>query len=223
MNCGNHIALRWVAGNDVTLRVRLFAIRGDETEREPFALYDEDEVTVTLRGAYRSTVLPAERDGEDTSSLVVSVPWTVSKGIYGLGVAIVRNGGHLRTMHCGVIEVTECSCGHGGNGVPVTGCGKQLNIGIDMEIEMLLAAVTHAKNAYELWLEQPGNEGKTLDEFLDWYVSHGELKPATHDSDGLLTAEDKRLIDALREMTDITDEDIVSWFYGEQPADDSQG
>ena len=211
--------MRWVAGNDVLLKVHVMekVLEGNTVVEQDFDLTACESISVVVSNGYKQTAMEHALDAEERNCMAVRLPYTLSVGTYTMEVKMVKNGSHVRSFDF-AFQVVATDCEASTTFTKVDGCRSA---SLRVTVQMVPQAMVRGKSAYELWTEQPGNEDKTLDEFLEWYVGRGGMQPATHETDGLMTAEDKRLIDALREMTDITDEEIVSWFYGPH-TDDGQ-
>ena len=162
-NCKN---ISIVRGNDTVLKLWLYTreLQEGASMRVPFAIEADDIFTVRLGGKYQSKTLRAERNGEEDNSLIVYLPWTTPTNSYGLEVEIKREGNHLRSFDCGRINIVECNA----EASPTL---ERINTawqaGMEVDMQIAFSAVTHGENAYELWRKLPGNENKTLQDFID--------------------------------------------------------
>lgn len=162
----NYQTLSAVRGNDLVLKLWLYTreLQDGASMRVPFAIEADDIFTVCLGGKYQSKTLRAERNGEENNSLIVYIPWTTPTNSYGLEVAIEREGNHLRSFDCGRINIVECNAEASPTLERVNTAWKA---GMEVDMQIAFSAVTHGENAYELWRRQPGNENKTLQDFID--------------------------------------------------------
>lgn len=162
-NCKN---ISIVEGNDTVLKLWLYTreLQNNATVRVPFNFDDGDKVEVRLCRQFKTEKLQSERDGTEDNCLIVLLPWTVAAKCYGLEVKVERDGKHLRSFDCGRINIVECNA----EASPTL---ERINTawqaGMEVDMQIAFSAVTHGENAYELWRRQPGNENKTLQDFID--------------------------------------------------------
>lgn len=186
MRIREQIALRWVRGNDVLLRVTLqepkcdangYAIK-DSKGNPVWQLVDLDSYT-EIKAAVKSHSTETTKCGGSTTTdtaydvtanrstqngiLLVEVPGTLPNGDYALEITGLKEGKSMRTFEPSLFSIVECN--------------KKANItfdvqegvrstDLDIKIQMVASGVARGKNAYELWRELPGNEDKSLQEYL---------------------------------------------------------
>ncbi len=158
--------LSWPEGNDVLLKVFLYrhALVDDVEVREPFILSQEYMLTVFMTCGYNHVKLEHALDASDTSCLVLHLPHTMNVGEYELSVAIERDGHHLRTVEAGAVGIVQ---NNKEARTVLTRVGERHQASIDVEMQIVFSATTVGKSAYEEWRELPGNEEKTLQDFIN--------------------------------------------------------
>lgn len=162
-NCKN---ISIVEGNDTVLKLWLYTreLQNNATVRVPFNFDDGDKVEVRLCSRFKTENLQAERDGTEDNCLIVLLPWTVAAKCYGLEVKVERDGKHLRSFDCGRISIVGCNS----EASPTLERVNTLwQAGMEVDMQIAFSAVVHGENAYEIWRRQPGNENKTLQDFID--------------------------------------------------------
>lgn len=193
MRIREQIALRWVRGNDVLLRVTLqepkcdadgYAIK-DSKGNPVWQLVDLDSYT-EIKAAVKSRSTETTKCGGSTTTdiaydvaanrstqngvLLVEVPGTLPNGDYALEITGLKEGKAMRTFEPSLFSIVECN--------------KKANVtfdvqegvrstDLDIKIQMVASGVARGKNAYELWRELPGNEGKSLQEYLENIATGG--------------------------------------------------
>lgn len=158
--------LSWPEGNDVLLKVFLYryALVDGVEVREPFILSQEYMLTVFMTCGYNHVKLEHALDASDTSCLVLHLPHTMNVGEYELSVAIERDGHHLRTVEAGAVGIVQ---NNKEARTVLTRVGERHQASIDVEMQIVFSATTVGKSAYEEWRELPGNEEKTLQDFIN--------------------------------------------------------
>ena len=169
----NHQTLSVVQGNDLVLKLWLYTreLQGGTTARVPFVIETEDTIMVRLGGKYKTMDLQTVRDGEEDNCLIVYLPWTVPVKEYGLEVMIERGGKHLRSFDCGRISIVGCNSEASPT---LERVNTSWQAGMEVDMQIAFSAVVHGENAYEIWRRQPGNENKTLQDFIDEVLSLNE-------------------------------------------------
>jgi hypothetical protein len=81
-----------------------------------------------------------------------------------------KDGRAFRAAEKGFIGIVEYNGQAHVIFTPVTG-GQEASL--VMTLQFLPSAAVVGKNAYEIWKEQPGNEDKTLEDFIN-FLGHGE-------------------------------------------------
>ena len=166
----NNNRLSWVCGNDVNLCVYLYetVLVDGEPTRRAMDLTDCDEIEpalVSLLG--RRYVQDYTISSKADNGILMRVPYTVPIGHYAVDVKLTKNGVHTRSIECGVVSIV------GKNSLAntifdiVSG-----NRTTEYEIDMQLVPMAEARayNMYDVWKQQPGNENKTFDDFMNDYA-----------------------------------------------------
>lgn len=178
-NCSCN-ALSWPEGNDVLLKVRVFEKKlvGDEPVEQGFDLTVCDEVTARVAGGLRKKVVfESAIDNDENNCLLVRLPYTLTRGEYSLEVKAVRNGFHVRSFDVR-FTIVERDCQARTTFSEVDGCNSAA---LRVTLQIVPQAMTRGKSAYEEWLEQPGNEGKTMDDFIAWLTAVDDVEVMTAD------------------------------------------
>ena len=160
--------LRWVRGNDVTLNVYLTEI-DEEGQAHALDLDALDEWEVVLRNIDKPCrgLHPVAEAGEDTGVVVVSVDESYEEGTYGIEFLARENGCDIRSYEAVLFGIVERN---GQANVTFDTIEGERSCDIDLKVQMIVGAVTRGKNSYELWKEIPGNEDKSLQDFIDEIV-----------------------------------------------------
>ena len=160
--------LRWVRGNDVTLNVYLTEI-DEEGQAHALDLDALDEWEVVLRNIDKPCrgLHPVAEAGEDTGVVVVSVDESYEEGTYGIEFLARENGCDIRSYEAVVFGIVDRN---GRANVTFDVIDGERSCDVDLKVQMIVGAVTRGKNVYELWKELPGNEDKTLQDFIDEIV-----------------------------------------------------
>lgn len=197
----NRIDLKWVRGNDVLLRALLYEPQTDSTgeaviDRKgnptwiPMDLESYDDISANLKLVSDTTVNSkkgcccddnsdntptyysvAFHKGSENGLLVIDVPGTLPTGVYSLEITGHKNGRAMRAYENKLFEIVECN---GRANVTFDIQEGQKSADVDIKVQLSSSAVVQGKNAYELWRELPGNENKTLQEYLDG-IGTGEV------------------------------------------------
>ncbi|MBQ3700834.1 MAG: hypothetical protein II886_13170 [Prevotella sp.] len=193
MNRRNDI-LSWVEGNDVLLVCWLYEQVAGGNGRGVFREFPLEEATslqVTIHNARSFREVVARRVEGSANGLVLSIPAETERGRYSVRVKAMLNGAAVASFESPVFSIVATNAE--ANTV-FERIGGSRSASFSMDIAIVGSAVAAGKNAYELWLEA-GNSG-TLDDFLNQYVTG----TATHESDGMMSAEDKTDLDAIKDM-----------------------
>lgn len=192
MKLKDSIKLKWVRGNDVALKVTVCEPQYNEAGEpvkdargnivwKAIDLDSYDDITVTIR------VMPGSegtsscncncKDKENPSSyivsssksseegiLIVDIPGTLPNGDYAMEFTGHKNGRAVRALEGMMFGIVECS---GRANVTFDVQEGVRSCDLDLKIQMVPFSLVRGKNAYELWKEIPGNEGKTLQDYLD--------------------------------------------------------
>lgn len=162
-NCRN---IGIVKGNDVVLKLWLYTreLQNSEKLRVPLNIGADDAFKVDLCKIYSKQTLRSSRDGTDDNCLIVYIPWTTAIGVYTLEVAIERDGKHLCSVDCGRISIVGCNSEASPT---LERVNTAWQAGMEVDMQITFSAVAHGENAYEIWRRQPGNENKTLQDFIN--------------------------------------------------------
>lgn len=193
MKVKNDIKLKWVRGNDVILKVTVcepvYNEAGEPTKDasgniiwKPVDLDSYDDITTTIKvmpgsDSSSSNCNCSCKDKENSSSyivsssksseegiLVVDIPGTLPNGDYALEFTGHKNGRAVRALEGMMFGIVECS---GKANVTFDVQEGVRSCDLDLKIQMVPSSLVRGKNAYEIWKEIPGNEGKALQDYLD--------------------------------------------------------
>lgn len=199
MRLEDRIKLRWVRGNDVTLRVMLTEPECDSNgvpvkngRKQSWKAVDLDtyeQINAKLKRMFTGFTAmdtmcgqveepccyPVESGkGDADGVLIVEAPGTLPVGIYALEVTGMCDGRSMRSFETMLFGIVECNGKANATFDVIEG---QKSADVDIKVQLVSSATVRGKNAYELWKEIPGNENKTLQEYLDGIVS-GEAEQA---------------------------------------------
>lgn len=169
----NSSLICWPRGNDVSLTIYLYEPQVDANgipvrdqqgnivwEPVDVDAYDEWRVRVKT-----DEYIPlSSAAGATAGTLVVKVPGTFPCGVYAVEFTGMKNGFAVRSFETTMFGIVESN---GDANVTFDIVDGERSCDIDIKIQMVPFSVERGKNAYELWKEQPGNEDKTLQDYLD--------------------------------------------------------
>ena len=169
----NSSLICWPRGNDVSLTIYLYDPQVDANgipvrdqqgnivwEPVDVDAYDEWRVRVKTD---EYIPLPSAA-GATAGTLVVKVPGTFPCGVYAVEFTGMKNGFAVRSFETTMFGIVESN---GDANVTFDVVDGERSCDIDIKIQIVPFSVERGKNAYELWKEQPGNENKTLQDYLD--------------------------------------------------------
>ena len=169
----NSSLICWPRGNDVSLTIYLYEPQVDEhgipvRDQQGNIVwvpvdvdaYDEWRVRVKTD----EYILLSSAAGATAGTLVVKVPGTFPCGVYAVEFTGMKNGFAVRSFETTMFGIVESN---GDANVTFDIVDGERSCDIDIKIQMVPFSVERGKNAYELWKEQPGNEDKTLQDYLD--------------------------------------------------------
>lgn len=170
--------MRFVRGNDVTLLVTV-KIPVLDSEGKPvinteggitFApcnldTFDEWKLSIARQGIKSKPYAAEVWAGEEEGTIVVMIPYTLPCGTYALEFTASRNGQHVRSYELVVFGIVE---NNGDANVTFDVVEGERSFDIDLSVQYVSQSTTRGKNAYELWREMEGNEGKTLQDYFDY-------------------------------------------------------
>ena len=169
----NSSLMCWPRGNDVSLTIYLYEPQVDEhgipvhdqqgnIVWEPVDVDAYDEWLVRVK---TDEYIPlSSAAGATAGTLVVKVPGTFPCGVYAVEFTGMKNGFAVRSFETTMFGIVESN---GDANVTFDIVDGERSCDIDIKIQMVPFSVERGKNAYELWKEQPGNEDKTLQDYLD--------------------------------------------------------
>ncbi|MBR4699759.1 MAG: hypothetical protein IKP16_07425, partial [Prevotella sp.] len=169
----NSSLICWVRGNDVVVTVYLYEPQVDANgipvrDQQGNIVwvpvdvdaYDEWRVRVKTD----DYILLPSAAGATAGTLVVKVPGTFPCGVYAVEFTGMKNGFAIRSFEMTMFGIVESN---GDANVTFDVVDGERSCDVDIKIQIVPFSVTRGKNAYELWKEQPGNEDKTLQDYLD--------------------------------------------------------
>lgn len=169
----NSSLICWPRGNDVSLTIYLYEPQVDE---HGIPVHDQqgnivwEPVDVDAYDEWRVRVKTDEyiplssAAGATAGTLVVKVPGTFPCGVYAVEFTGMKNGFAVRSFETTMFGIVESN---GDANVTFDIVDGERSCDIDIKIQMVPFSVERGKNAYELWKKQPGNEDKTLQDYLD--------------------------------------------------------
>ena len=173
--------LKWVQGNDVVVTIWLYE---PQVDAEGHPVYDQnvlqwqavdldayDAWLVRIKNKCQSITMPASA-GEDTGSIIMTVPSTLACGDYAIEFTGIKNDVAVRsfeTMAFGIVRTNAES------NVVFDIVDGEKSCDIDIKLQIQPQTVTRGENAYEIWKQIPGNEDKTLQDYLD-FLALGEYE-----------------------------------------------
>lgn len=162
--------LSWPFGNDVWLKIWLYKheLQNDEPVRVPYIPDANDILKVWVANDSQGRQLESYRDGEDLNAVIAHVPWDLVHGTYGLGIEVTREQHHMLSFDCGVIGIVY---DNEDAKTLLTRVGVRYQANVEVEFQIVHTAITQGKSAYEEWRELPGNESKTLQDFINEVVN----------------------------------------------------
>lgn len=191
MKLKDSINLKWVRGNDVILKVTVCEPEYNEAG-EPIKdtsgnivwkavdLDSYDDITTIVKvmpnsdnsssncsckdNKNPSSYIVSSSKSSEEGSLIVDIPGTLPNGDYALEFTGHKNGRAVRALEGMMFGIVECS---GKANVTFDVQEGVRSCDLDLKIQMIPSSLVRGKNAYELWKEIPGNEGKTLQDYLD--------------------------------------------------------
>ena len=209
MRANNRINLKWVRGNDVLLKCTLlepqYNSAGEPIKDKkgnlvwiPLAIDTYDDLTVGLKlmgnTSNKSSSCCCNNDtatadyysvvsyrGTEEGVLIANIPGTLPTGAYSLEVVGHKNGRSMRAFEGMLFEIVECN---GKANVTFDVQEGQKSCDVDIKVQLVSSAVSQGKNAFELWRVIPGNENKTLQEYLDGIVSGESVQSDWNATDG---------------------------------------
>lgn len=161
--------LTYVRGNSALLAVALTQRNTDGTTTaiNP-ATYDAWQARFWRLSSYKRTESDITAALDNTGRIILSLPATLPCGTYAVEVTLNKEGYGRRSYELPVLRIVE-SNGEADTTYDII--EGQLSADIDMTFQLLPIAQTIGKNAYEMWRELPGNEGKTLQDYIDEVLS----------------------------------------------------
>ena len=151
----------WVEGNDTLMRIYLY--EGNPKAEFTVDVYDNFTVEAIRNNAFRAKGLTYGLD--ENNRIVVRFPNTLPKGDYTIRTWMTSNGMERRSVLCGVVSVVSCDADVR---IPTGIVGGNECAYLDVKFEIVSSVWEQGKNAYEFWKMIPGNEDKTLQDYLDY-------------------------------------------------------
>ena len=184
--------LKWVQGNDVLVTIWLYEPQVDAEGHPVYVqnvlqwqavdLDSYDDWKVRVKNGCQSITMPASA-GEETGSIIMTVPATLACGDYAVEFTGIKNDVAVRsfeTMAFGIVRTNAES------NVVFNVVDGEKSCDIDIKLQIQPQTVTRGENAYEIWKQIPGNEDKTLQDYLDYLNQQGDpmvLLNVTKDGD----------------------------------------
>ncbi len=161
-------------GNDFYLAVTLKSrsLVDGEVVETPFDFEAADSYDARIYGILDGTTLSTMVGLKDGSTDTVIIDAKGVPLIRAIGVEVKGevDGRAFRAAEKGFLSIVDFNGEAKVVFTPVTG-GQQSNL--VMSLTFLPSAAVVGKNAYEIWKEEPGNEDKTLADFI-YFLGHGE-------------------------------------------------
>ena len=154
--------LAYVAGNDVLLRLTITELTGEGEQAVDLEACDSVAARVK-RGIVGVVDVETGIVGGERGVMVVHLPKTLPEDSYALEVVIQRGGMQARSFDLRFAVVRRDSDAN----VPLTAIDGALTASLRVTLQVIAQATVRGKNAYEMWKELPGNEDKTLQDYID--------------------------------------------------------
>lgn len=169
--------LAYVRGNDVLFIVTVTTPERDENGQPvygndelqlvpvDFTGWDDYSLRVVKQGVTRTIVAESSQlvEGED-GKIVVDVPYTALCGTYSLELVGRQNGRHERSYEIMMFAIVESN--DKANLIYEVIDGYK-SADLDITVQMVSSALVYGENAYQMWKHLPGNEDKTLQDYID--------------------------------------------------------
>ena len=169
--------LAYVRGNDVLFIVTVTTPERDEYGQPvygddelqlvpvDFTGWDDYSLRVVKQGVTRTIVAESSQlvEGED-GKIVVDVPYTALCGTYSLELVGRQNGRHERSYEIMMFAIVESN--DKANLIYEVIDGYK-SADLDITVQMVSSALVYGENAYQMWKHLPGNEDKTLQDYID--------------------------------------------------------
>lgn len=165
--------LAYVRGNDVLFIVSVTTpeIDGEGQPIEDsyvpvdFTGWDDYSLRVVKQGVTRTIVAESSQlvEGED-GKIVVDVPYTAQCGTYSLELVGRQNGRHERSYEIMMFAIVESN--DKANLIYEVIDGYK-SADLDITVQLVQSALVFGENAYQMWKHLPGNEDKTLQDYID--------------------------------------------------------
>ena len=169
--------LAYVRGNDVLFIVTVTTPERDEYGQPvygddelqlvpvDFTGWDDYSLRVVKQGVTRTIVAESSQlvEGED-GKIVVDVPYTAQCGTYSLELVGRQNGRHERSYEIMMFAIVESN--DKANLIYEIIDGYK-STDLDITVQMVSSALVYGENAYQMWKHLPGNEDKTLQDYID--------------------------------------------------------
>ena len=174
--CENEISIAWVRGNTAMLNISLYDINTDGTET-PVNLDGYDDVTGNVykllgRGFRPCKQKKAQVEGVEQAIsgnvLTLVIPSSLACGVYSVEVLLRHDDTDRRSYEVPIFGVVETNAEAHVTYEMIDGMRAA---DLDMKFQLVESSLVRGKNAYEMWRELPGNEGKTLQDFIDEVVN----------------------------------------------------
>lgn len=179
----NGTLLSWVAGNDVLLLAKVYekVLDAGEVTDLPFDLSACDDIEVSLSTDISNAALPREaweiKEDED-NCIAMLIPHELTQGTWAVEIKCTRNGYHVRSFEF-TFNVVETNCEAQTTFEVVDGCQSA---SVRVALQIVPQAFVRGQNSYEAWKELPGNEDKTLQEYIDEVLDLNAITAAAREA-----------------------------------------
>ena len=129
----------------------------------PFDLTACDDIAVSATNGFNVTPIEYAISQSEDNCLAVNIPHTLTVGTYALEVTCKRNGYHVRSFEFS-FGIVNTNCDAQTTFEVVDGCNSA---SLRVTLQIVPQAEVRGQNSYEMWKELPGNEGKTLQDYID--------------------------------------------------------
>lgn len=205
MNCNNTNLIAWPEGNSVLLRVQVRQPQRDEhgevvRDQDGNVVYiplpldgmDGWAARIVRRPANTVYMVETALDTDDPSVVVMSVPSTQPQGEYSVELTVSKSGANGRSIEVPAFRVVDRNDKANELFTVVNG---SRTTDIVLSFSVVPSATTQGKSAYEEWKELPGNENKTLQDYinevLDLYGITSRAAAATVHAEGAATGAER--------------------------------
>ncbi len=156
--------LRWLRGNDVLLKVSVMqALEPDIWTEIDVSGWDFCQLYLRRKDTIDRVHLEYGQS-QDGHALVCEVPGTMPCGSYSIELVGQCAGKRVRSYESAVFAIVESN---NQANVVYDAIDGEHSVDVDLRIQLITTGATMGENAYQMWKRLPGNEDKTLQNYID--------------------------------------------------------